>query len=164
MLLAVSSCLVAQDGPTPPSRDRAIIFYSAGRWSDALEQFTALSARYPGDPLYRYYSGVCLVKLGQDPGRAASLLEEAIRKDSQLRPVPVDAAFYLGRAYQLAGRFTEAVSQYDIFRERARKKEVKELGVERYISECASGSGAISRQVEANNLPEQEVVNEPRLR
>ena len=135
MLLVIPVESVAQDAEIRPSREAAERLYSSGEYLEALLHYNLLIEKFPADPLYKYFAGVCLVKIEKEPIVATELLTEAIKKSSQIRNVPIDGWFYLGRAHQLSGSFSEAGSSYDLFREKVRKKEVKEYDVDRYISE-----------------------------
>ena len=99
---------------------------------------------YPKDPLYKYYSGVSLVKLERDPDEAVSLLNDALNNASVIKALPSDAMFYLGRAQQMSGRFGEAVSSYKVFTRDAGKKSAKELNVPLYLQQCMDKEGKLN--------------------
>ena len=56
-------------------KNKTQAFYSEGNYSEALAGYSVLSAKYPGDVMYRYYLGVCMVKLNRNP-LSRSPLEE----------------------------------------------------------------------------------------
>ncbi len=155
MLLVMSVGVVAQEPDTRPSRETAERFYTAGDFTNALIHYNLLKDKFPADPLYKYYAAVCMVKIEKDPGTASELLSEAIENNSQIRNIPPDGWFYLGRAYQLDGSYEEAGNAYDIFREKVRRKEAREYDVDRYISECFNienvSSGLITDTIQVND-------------
>jgi TolA-binding protein len=114
--------------------------FSKGDYAQALEGFNELLVLYPGDPLYKYYAAVSLVRLERDTERAVMLLDEALRSTYAIREIPSDALFWLGRAQQLSGRYTDAVSSYDKFSETAGRKTARKLGVQKYIKESKENS------------------------
>jgi tetratricopeptide (TPR) repeat protein len=128
--------LISQNVQSRPSRQSSIDAFNKGNYEQAYREFNDLLVFYPKDPLYKYYSGVCLVKLNKDPEKAVTLLQEAQQAASVVRTIPSDALYWLGRAQQLSGNYTEAILSYDIFSEQAGKKAVRELGVPEYIQQC----------------------------
>jgi len=136
----------AQDTDFIPDRNIAERAFSNEDYTTALKHYKALSARFSADPVYKYYTGACMVELKQDPDLAKIILRDAIINSTSIRQVPVKGWYSLGRAYQLAGDFDLALDAYDTFRESARRKEIKALGINELISECESGVGAIPYQ------------------
>jgi hypothetical protein len=126
-----------------PTRQSALDAFSKGNFELAFKQFSELSASYPGDPLYKYYSGVTLVKLERDPVRATILLKEAQQGSGAIRTIPDDAAFYIGRALQLSGNFTEATGYYKQYTQQAGKKTAREASTPQLIQQCNEKKGAI---------------------
>lgn len=135
--------LFSQNVQAKPSRQSSLEAFSDGKYELAYNQFSELLISYPKDPLYKYYSGVCLVKLNRDPEKASSLLQQAMQGAAAVRTVPADAVFYLGRAQQMSGRFSEALESYTRFGELSGKKAAKELGVPEYIQQCNNKNGQL---------------------
>jgi len=71
--------LFSQSVQTKPTRQSSFEAFSQGNYEKAYTQFRELLITYSKDPLYKYYSGVCLIKLNRDPGEATTLLSEAIQ-------------------------------------------------------------------------------------
>jgi hypothetical protein len=126
-----------------PSRQSSIDAFSRGDYELAFREFSGLLVTYPKDPLYKYYSGVCLVKLNRTPGKALTLLTQAQQGAYVVRTVPSDALFWLGRAQQMSGKFPEAISSYNSFTELAGKKSSRDLGIPEYIQQCNDGKGKV---------------------
>ena len=137
LVLAFSSeKLSAQEELRPGSKEKAIEYFKEGQYIDALGHYRALSLKFARDPLYKYYSGACLVELNQDIKDAIELLEESRKESSSLRTVPDKSLFYLARAYQIDGEFDIAIELYDRFRDLIRKKEAKEYKLDLLIEQC----------------------------
>ena len=147
-------------GPKP-SRQSSIEAFSDGKYEVAYDQFSELLLLYPKDPLYKYYSGVCLVKLNRDPDKASILLQQALQGAAVLKTLPSDAVFYLGRAQQLSGRFSEAVDSYKRFEEQSGKKAARESGVPEFIQQCLDKKGQLvhnETDIKENSEKEKPIV------
>ncbi len=130
------SVLDSQEDQRKPSRQAAMDAFSKGEYELALNEFETLLQVYSRDPLYKYYSGVCLVKLNMEPERASGFLREALNGSLDIKSIPDDAWFYLGRSQQMAGRFPDALESYGNFEEKAGKKRAREMDIAKYIQEC----------------------------
>jgi tetratricopeptide (TPR) repeat protein len=126
-----------------PSRQSSLEAFSRGDYEKAYNEFSDLLKIYPRDPLYRYYAGVSLVKLGRNASEAESLLSQALQNGGALKSLPADAEFYLGRAYQMNGNFNAAEGAYNAFTKEAGKKTAKDLDVPVYIQQCREGKGQV---------------------
>jgi hypothetical protein len=154
MLLIISSSastIFSQD-KKKPTRQSSMEAFSDGKYDVAFREFSELLITYPKDPLYKYYSGVSLIKLERDPDKAVDLLQQAIQSSSIVKSLPEDAIYYLARAQQMAGRYTDAVKSYNLFTSQAGKKAARELGVPELIQQCNNRQGEIARTAES--LPE----------
>ncbi len=126
-----------------PTRQSSLETFSKGNYEDAFKEFQQLLITYPKDPLYKYYSGVCLVLLGQKPDEAVDFLTQALKGAPTVRTLPSDAYFYLGRAQQMAGDFEGAIGSYNFYTDQAGKKAAKTMGVPDFIGQCKSKTGKI---------------------
>ena len=107
MLVALSSFnIFAQKNQPVPTRQSSIDAFSKGNYEQAYNDFSQLLLKYPKDPLYKYYSGACLVMMKKDPEEAATLLQQSVNGASVVRSLPPDALFYLGRAQQMSGKYS----------------------------------------------------------
>jgi hypothetical protein len=82
--------------------------------------------------------------LNKDPGEATNLLKEALQGGGNVKTLPSDGLFYLGRAQQMSGKFQEAVESYNLFTTQAGKKAARELGVPEFLMQCNQKKGQIS--------------------
>ena len=136
----------SQNKPSKPTRQSASEAFSNENFELALAQFSELSTIYPKDPLYKYYCGVSLVRLSRDPDKATSLLQEALQGSGAIRTIPGDCLFYLARAQQMEGKFSDAIKSYNLYTEQAGKKVAREAGVPEYIQQCNEGKGQIAQK------------------
>jgi hypothetical protein len=136
--------LFSQVVQTKPTRQSSFEAFSQGNYEKAYAQFSELLMTYTKDPLYKYYSGVCLVKLNREPGEAANLLQEAIKGSGNVKTLPSDGLFYLGRAQQMSGKYSDATVSYDQYTDQVGKKTAKEMGVPEFLQQCNQRTGKIA--------------------
>src|SRR5450759_3262806 len=136
--------LFSQAIQTKPTRQSSFEAFSQGNYEKAYTEFRELLLTYTKDPLYKYYSGVCLVKMGKDPDVATNLLQEALQGNVSVKTLPSDGLFYLGRAQQMSGKFSEATGSYNLYTDRVGKKAAKEMGVPDFLQECIQKKGQVT--------------------
>ncbi|MGD0340399.1 MAG: hypothetical protein ABSA76_01645 [Bacteroidales bacterium] len=156
IIILTGTPLFSQDEGTKVSRQSSIDAFSKGDYEKAYSSFSELLMTYPKDQLYKYYSGVCLVKLNREPDKAATLLVEARQGGSMARIVPADAIYWQGRALQMSGKYAEAVECYNTFTQGSGKKAARDLGVPDYIEQCNREEGMLL----SSAPPKPEKVNE----
>ncbi len=142
-LIMIFPPVTAQDGSMRPSKTEAQAAWVRGDFDFAYEHFNGLLLLYSRDPLYKYFTGACLVKMEQDLPRAVSLLGSAINSSVNVKSVPDDVWFYYGRALQMTGSFVQASEVYDRFARDAGRKVAAEYGVQDFIDQCGKGQGAV---------------------
>lgn len=103
-------------------RERALERFSNADFEYALADFRSLMRDFPRDPLYRYYSGICLVKLNRDLKDAVELLYYASD-----RGVPEDVYYYLGEAYRKMYDFDNAKKFFLEFDRNAPRSMTREM-------------------------------------
>jgi hypothetical protein len=135
--------LFSRNDQAKPTRQSSIEAFSKGNYEKAYSEFKELLLTYPKDPLYKYYSGVCLVKLNRNSGEALNLLQQALQGAAVVKTLPSDARFYLGRALQMSGKFTEAVDTYNLYADQVGKKAAREMGIPSFIQQCNEKKGEI---------------------
>jgi hypothetical protein len=154
-----------QQGQTTPTRQSSIDAFTSGNFEEAYKGFSQLLEKYPKDPLYKYYSGASLVMLKRDPETAMTLLTQSVTGASVVRSLPAESYFYLGRAQQMCGKFTEAIASYNSFSEEAGRKAAREFGVPGFIEECEDHKGKVVTDEPApskqNEAPIPEVTKGP---
>jgi tetratricopeptide (TPR) repeat protein len=135
--------LYSQITQQKPSRQAAIDAYSNGDYEKAYGEFNILVQSYSKDPLYKYYMGVCLVKMNRNPEVASGFLRDALNGSLDIKSIPDDAWFYLGRAQQMGGKFPDAIKSYNNFEKEVGKKRARDSNISGYIQECNEGRGRI---------------------
>ena len=160
---SLTNVMLSQDNK--PTRQSSLEAFSNGDYEKAYNEFKELLVTYPKDPLYKYYSGVCLVKMSKDPAEAESLLRDALNGASVLKTLPADAFLYLGKSQQMQGKFDEAVSTYNHFSREAGRKRAKEEDVPALIQQCKNKEGKLANSVAAEKKEEETAVpkEEPAL-
>lgn len=88
-------------------REESLKFFNEGNYSQALPLFKRQVTLFPKDPIYQYYTGVCLVQANNNLNQAIDYLTFAADG-----PVPSDVYYFLGKAYHLRYKFKEAVESY----------------------------------------------------
>lgn len=137
--------LLSQNIQSKPTRQSSLEAFSKGDFEKAYSEFSLLLRTYSKDPSYNYYSGVSLIKLKRSPDQAVTYLKQALQSSAMVKNIPADALFYLGRAQQMAGSFTEASESYNLFTEQEGKRAARDLGVPEFIKQCNEKTGAISK-------------------
>lgn len=140
---------IPQETKSRPTRQSSLEAYSKGDYVKAFDEFSELLSAYPKDPLYLYYTGVCLVRLERDPEKAVTYLRQSGQSGAQIKNVPADASFWLGRALQQSGDFVTAVTVYEEFTALAGKKTAKEMQVPDFIEQCRQQKGKLAVAVNA---------------
>lgn len=142
LVISSSGDLFSQKLQGKPTRQSSLEAFSKGNWELAYKEFNELLVTYPKDPLYKYYSGVCLINLNRDPGEAVARLKQAL-ETAAVRALPSDAQFYLGRAQQMNGKYSEAVESYNSYIDQAGKKMAREYKVSEFIQQCKEEKGEV---------------------
>jgi tetratricopeptide (TPR) repeat protein/sulfur carrier protein ThiS len=150
--------LLSQNVQPKPTRQLSIEAFTRGDYESAYRGFSDLLVIYPKDPLYKYYTGVCLVSLSLEPEKAVTLLSQAQQGAAVVRTIPSDALFWLGRAQQMSGKFAEAEASYKAFIEQSGKKAARDLGVDNFIQQCNSGKGQITGVKQIPDIKEEAVI------
>ena len=140
--------LFSQNAAAKPTRESSEEAFSRGDYEKAYLQYRELLLMYNKDPLYKYYSGVCLVKLNREPAEAASLLLQAIQTAGSVKPLPPDGLFYLARAQQMSGKYDEAIKTFNDYSEQVGKKTSQEMGVAGFLEQCRNRKGQITGSVQ----------------
>jgi len=146
----------SQNIATKPTRQSSLEAYSKGNYEQAYKEFNELLLVYTKDPLYRYYSAVCLIKMNKRPDEAIALLSQARQSAAVVKTLPADVLFYLGRAQQMSGKYTEALESFNAYTEQVGKKNARELNVSEFIKQCNEKKGKIGEQ---GSEPEKNMKN-----
>ncbi|MEZ5069847.1 MAG: tetratricopeptide repeat protein [Bacteroidales bacterium] len=108
--------------------------FEKGSYGEALKAYAHLLEAHPGNVLYKYYKGVCLVELNRDLDDAIELLYGASRNG-----VPNEALYYLAMAYHREYNFSEAMNYYQQYERLAGRQDAKDLKVKERLADCRAG-------------------------
>src|ERR1700741_4515394 len=113
IMLAVASFLNAQeDGFTKVTPESAAAKIKVGNYEDALGDYLQLLNEDSKNELYNYNVGVCYLNSNVNKVKAVPYLEIVTRKEKH----DPNAEYLLGRAYQYANRFDDAVNTFKKFK------------------------------------------------
>jgi tetratricopeptide (TPR) repeat protein len=137
LLLMAGADLYGQQQPVdiPYVKESSLASFDQEDYRSALSGFRTLLELNRGDPMFSYYVGRCLVELNEGLDEAIELLYGASRNNA-----PLDAVFYLGRAYHLNYNFQDARSCYEKFERSASRQERKTYQVKHLVGTCRSAS------------------------
>jgi len=145
-MLCINNKAVAQN-----QEELEIKAYAAlndGDYESAYQQFDALSAKYPKKEDYKVKLGICCLRYPEKKDRAIEIFQGL--KNSKT----IDADYYLGKAYHVNYKFTEAKPLLSEFIERVKKpsKEDKELieDAKLTIKNCDNGLMLINNKIFAD--------------
>lgn len=122
------------------SKEELIQRAKDGRYPEAYNGFITNYKKFPKDPDYIYYTGVCLVQLNVQITEAIRLLKEATSSKSFQ-----DSWFYLGKAYLLNYEFERAEEAFNKFSSVASRDEKERHQVTAYLNMCRNGRDICSR-------------------
>jgi tetratricopeptide (TPR) repeat protein len=147
VMSSANNYLFSQYVKTKPTRQSSFESFSKGNYEQAYKEFSELLLIYTRDPLYKYYSGVCLVNLKRDPDKAENFLNQALQGAAVVKTLPSDAYFYLGRARQMSGKYTEAMESFNVYTKQVGRKTAREKNTPEFIKQCKESTGVIVKTV-----------------
>ncbi len=160
-LMLCSNNLEAQQ--TEGTAKKALEHFNNGDYERAIPLYKALLERYDRSPNYNYYFGVSLIEQHQNN-------EEAIQrlKFASLKNVNRDVFFYLGKAYQNAYEFEEAIKQFTRFMKNADKEDARQTTAQRAIDDCRSAAALINKYYQVtvlakDTLPTEDILSKYHL-
>ena len=98
--------------PATASSVDADTYFSQEDFEDALEAYLTLVDKYPDNELYNYRVGVCYLNTNIDKTKAIPYLEVS----THMKKHSPNALYLLGRAYQYAYRFDDAIKTFGDFK------------------------------------------------
>jgi len=115
-------------------------YFEEGNFIEAYPLYSQLLSLYPRDPNYNYRFGACMLFTKADKNKAAEYLEFSVKQQD----VDDLAFYYLGRAFHLNYKFTDAVRAYKKFELVASSAELKKYPVKHYIDMCSNGKALLT--------------------
>ncbi|MBK8948817.1 MAG: PD40 domain-containing protein [Flavobacteriales bacterium] len=121
-------------------RAKADALFTEERFAEALPLYSQLVSLEPGDRRLNYHYGTCVLHGGGDREKAIGFLKYAAADPS----IPALAWFWLGRAYHLNYRFTDALNAYQRFRGTGDAKAIAAHPVDALEQQCRNGQQLLS--------------------
>lgn len=118
----------------------------AENYEEALEDYLSLISTDSKNEIYNYNVGVCYLNSNINKAKAVPYLEIVTRKEKH-NP---NADFLLGRAYQYANRFEEAIASFNKFRESGKGSEENLKTVDQEIQYCLNAKELIKFPVDVS--------------
>ncbi|MFP5470656.1 MAG: hypothetical protein ACLGGV_03600 [Bacteroidia bacterium] len=84
---------------------------------------------------YNFKYGACLTYTDQDKTKALKYLQYAAQSPS-IDPL---AYYFLGKAYQMSFRFTQAINQFETYKVLSSEKDIEKYNISHEIRSCANG-------------------------
>ena len=108
-------------------------------YEDALEEYLQLLATDSKNEIYNYNTAVCYLNTNNNKAKAVPYLEIVARNEKH----NINTDYLLGRAYQYANRFDDALIFFEKYLAKAKKDDelLKEIGLE--IQHCINGKEVI---------------------
>lgn len=148
IVLVLASCVSAwAQQQTELTPKKGLEYIEAGDFENAQKVYSHLLKKYPSDPGYNFYMGICLVNNRDDIPQAIKNLNFA-----KLKRVSRNVYFYLGRAHQLSFRFDEAIANFDIFLKNAPANDDKIEEAKLYLEQCKDSRKMASKIYELTVL------------
>ena len=101
-------------------------------YEDALDEYLQLLALDNKNEIYNYNAAVCYLNTNNNKAKAVPYLEIVARNEKH----NINADYLLGRAYQYANRFDEAITAFEKFKKNAKGKEENLKTVDQEIQHC----------------------------
>ncbi len=102
-------------------------------YHEAYKGFSQLLSIYPSEPVFNFYYGACFVLIDENLQNARKYLEYAAGKGIY------QAKFFIGLSHHNEYEFEKALEFYEEFKNSAKKSEIKEYDLDRYIRIANNG-------------------------
>lgn len=129
-------------------------------FAKAMPLYSQLLSLHPKDANFNFRFGVCLLSAGSDKEKPLKYLEFAVKKPE----VEKEAFFWLGRAYHLNYRFSDAINAYTKFKSIASSKSLKKLDVDRQLEMCKNGTTLLKNISDLVVIQKKELKSEEAFR
>ena len=133
ILISLSTFFYAQeDGLTKVTPELAANKMKVGNYEDALVDYLQLLNIDSRNESYNYNVGVCYLNNNVNKGKAVPYLEIVTRKEKH----DPNADYLLGRAYQYANRFDDAIGAFKKFKQDAKGTAFNLVDADLQIQHC----------------------------
>ncbi len=120
-------------------QNAALVKFKAENYEEALEDYLQLVKEEPKNENYNYNLAVCYLNSNINKSKAIPYLENVVRINNENNK----AYYLLGRAYQYANRFEEAISSFEKYKSKLKKDDKEILETEQQIQHCLNGKELI---------------------
>ncbi len=152
LLLLFFICFLSLTTLKAQSKDRKSLVnkaeakFKVENYEEASDDYLQLVTDEPKNPGFNYNLGVCYLNSNSNKSKAIPYLEIAVRSEN---PNP-KAEFLLGRAYQYANRFDDALIYFEKYLSKCKKDDplLKEIGLE--IQHCINGKEVIRYPIDVS--------------
>ena len=106
----------------------------------ALPIYLELIEKNPTDVNYNYRAGVCYLYSNLETFKCISYFETARANIKNSKDSIPELFYYMGHAYQMANRFTDAIQCYNIFKKLIKNNNVLSKSVDAELEQCIDGN------------------------
>jgi hypothetical protein len=158
-VLAAAACLglahpCRAQGNDKLLRTKADALFDQGKYAEALPLYSQLVSLEPQDHDLNYRLGACSIYGKDSKPKAIGFLKYAVKGPST-SPM---AWYFLGRAYQLDYRFSEAMDAYGHFKGTAEPRQLGRWPIEAMDQQCRNGQQLLSNIKDITVLAKVEVA------
>jgi tetratricopeptide (TPR) repeat protein len=121
-----------EDGLTKVTAEGAANKMKVGNYEDALVDYLQLLNEDSRNEAYNYNIGVCYLNNNVNKGKAVPYLEIVVRKEKH----DPNTDYLLGRAYQYANRFDDAITIFEKFKQDAKGTVFNLVDADLQIQHC----------------------------
>jgi len=139
LLVATFNSIGQNSKDTKKLTNSAELKFKLENYEEALEDYLQLVSEDPKSPTFNYNLAVCYLNSNINKAKAIPYLEIVIRNEGH-NP---KADFLLGRAYQYANRFDDALASFEKYKSKAKKEDPLLSEVELEIQHCINGKELI---------------------
>jgi len=145
--------------------------YLNKEYSKAVMAFKDLVKEDPDNANLNYLTGICFLNLPFENGRSISYLKKAVKsltinyKEGSIKETkaPIDALYWLGRAYHINKGYTPAQLYYKRYRDTLQVNDIYNIKmVERQIESCVSAKELSKHPVDVDISNLGNYVNSPK--
>lgn len=135
---------------------QADTYFEAKNFLAAYPLYSQLLSIYPKDPNYNFRLGVCMLYSIEDKEKPIKFLETAAKSSETDKMV----FYYLGKAYHLNYRFSDALRLYNKFDEVASKAQQKSVNTDLDRRACVNGRTLLRNVKDLSVMENKEVGSE----
>lgn len=151
LLIGLSTHLYGQS--SKDLEEVAYYYFSNNDYKKAYELYDKLNAKKPKEIDYKFKLGYCCLYYAEKKKRAIDIFEDLKKNGS--KDIELDIDYYLGKAYHVNYRFSDAIKSLEAYLALVNKKpkEDDKLFIEdakKVINNCNSGIKLIDKQVKAD--------------